>query len=374
LTKNNSVRYRSITVILSAVLLVVVVIYVFQQLASDTGVQPEIAKVQQSMDAANKLGSESSVPEITLPVEEPLTSVIAEDGTGVEEQLVEAQSATDEIPVVRDTERPRRTIEIITADKSTNPVKNENADNKVNTNRVPAATRETIKKPPAQLPQKAPSTVVAENKPTSNPSLSGINERPVRAEVKQDVSPTQTAMKTVSEPRQQAVAPKAQARDNISAIVSETQVPSLPATQTFASMAPPQLEKQISNNISDRELKDFIADFIRGYEAGDLALFMNLFAVDAQTPDQSNRQGIRKDYQELFLGTEKRQFIIDNLQWKKEDNNRATGEGGFKVIVQAPGETTLNTFNGKVTFQVQKGPQGIVIKRLEHAYGGGGQE
>jgi len=188
--------------------------------------------------------------------------------------------------------------------------------------------------------------------------------------VKQDVSPAQTKTPVVSEPQQNTKAPEAQATDNVPNIVATTEEPTLSKTPSFVSMAPPQLDKQISNTITDRELKDFIADFVRGYEAGDLALFMNLFAEDAQTPDQSNRQGIRKDYQELFQGTEKRQFIIDNLQWTKEDNNRATGVGGFKVIVQAPGETRLNSFIGRVTFQVQKGQRGIVIKRLKHTYRG----
>lgn len=139
-------------------------------------------------------------------------------------------------------------------------------------------------------------------------------------------------------------------------------------------MAPPRLEPSINNNISDRELRNFVTDFSLGYEAGDLDQFMRLFSKDAQTQDRKTLQGIRKDYQELFQGTEKRQFIIDNLKWDRQDDNRATGEGDFRVVVQAPGDPNLTTILGKVTFKVKKGSNGIRIWRLFHTTGGTGTE
>jgi len=392
---NNFARYRSITVMLSTVLLVVVIIYVFRQMTGDTDVQPEVAHVQESMELTDVSGNETTLLSGPLAVEEPLTLALAEEGARDQQQLTGSQAGSDEVPSISDIgQRRRRTIETITSGNVADSVARERLGESNTTNRFSATSKEIPKERPTQ-PERLPAKPVdVENKTPikeapvkqTAPRQALVSEKPVAGQVPEKTTTKKTLPPAVvaekrpapepvpAEPQQKPAAPVLQESGQIPDSVAEAQAPPLSSIPTFVSMAPPQPEKQISNNISDRELKDFIADFIRGYEAGDLALFMNLFAEDARTPDQSNRQGIRKDYQELFQGTEKRQFIIDNLQWNKEDNNRATGEGNFKVIVQAPGDTALNSFIGRVTFQVLKGPQGIAIKRLEHAYGSGGAE
>lgn len=369
LSDKNSARYRSITVMLSTALLVVVVIYVIQQITNDTDIQSdvvsELAQVQQSLEVVDDLDSES-IPPSTQEVDAVVEPVVPDQSSGDRGQLVESQTVPDVVPPIAAVEqRRRRTIETIPATDIAGPIASERVSDKNTTAKPPATTRETSQKTPA---------VVSQNKSLVDPVPTSANEKTTKMEMKQDVSQTQLPQVVPSKSRQESVTPVASGRDHVVDFAAETQAPSLSAAPTFDSMVTAQLEKPISNNISDRELSGFIADFVRGYEAGDLALFMNLFAEDAQTPDQNNRQGIRQDYQELFQGTEKRQFIINNLRWVKEDNNRAHGVGGFKVIVQAPGEAALSTFIGEVTFQVQKGPQGILIKRIEHTYGNIGTE
>ena len=205
--------------------------------------------------------------------------------------------------------------------------------------------------------------------PAAKPEVTEPTSRVATAETKKGITPKIQAQPAASQKsRPQLAAP--QIPESNQAPNPGNSKPSVPVQEvpSMVSMAPPQPKDQIFNTITERELKDLMNDFVRGYEAGDLNSFMKLFAEDARTNDQSSRQGIRKDYQELFQGTEKRQFLVNNLRWKKEDNNRATGEGDFQVIVQAPGALDLTIVSGKVSINVQKGPQGIVIKRLVHMY------
>jgi len=135
---------------------------------------------------------------------------------------------------------------------------------------------------------------------------------------------------------------------------------------TVESLAP-VVESEIKSNISLQELNDLVFDFMRTYEVGDLESFITLFSRQAHTNDRSDREGIKKDYRELFDITEKRQFIISKLRWER-DLNTARGEGEFQVNIQLKSNHRLSSYVGKVMLHVKKGSRRVLITRLVHEY------
>ena len=100
---------------------------------------------------------------------------------------------------------------------------------------------------------------------------------------------------------------------------------------------------------------------------------MSLFSKRAHTNDQSDREGIEKDYKELFQITEKRQFIISKLDWERGVNT-ARGEGEFRVNIQLKSDHRLSSYVGKIVLYVKKGSKRVLISQLAHEYEEAGEE
>lgn len=399
LAKNRTIQYRSVTVLLSIVLLVMVVVYVMQQLSDDTGVQPEVVQLEPTQDSSMDTGNGTADDPLPLfsdlPVEEPPTELLEEAPATEDQQLLETLPPL--VPPPGETgQRPRRTIAAIeeqdvqpTVDELTGTDTRSGTKSSVSTTGS-TSRRSTEVSQPASGSTSTPVTEVKKPAPQRNLPPVAADKEPAPPQVQTAGSTEPLKAEAEPEPRVQTPPPRApeSKREAATTKTQAPQVAQVPGTAgdlpgdnqglsespTFVSMAPPRLEPSINNNISDRELRNFVTDFSLGYEAGDLDQFMRLFSKDAQTQDRKTLQGIRKDYQELFQGTEKRQFIIDNLKWDRQDDNRATGEGDFRVVVQAPGDPNLTTILGKVTFKVKKGSNGIRIWRLFHTTGGTGTE
>lgn len=143
--------------------------------------------------------------------------------------------------------------------------------------------------------------------------------------------------------------------------------PVAPVPETLAAIAPPPPVPAISDGLRV-ELDAITAAFSRAYEAGDLPRLMSLFAEDASTNDQSNRQGIEKDYRDLFEQTSRRAFVFERVDWKADRDGSYTGDSVFHVYVDLKGQSGSNTLDGRVTFHVQKRAQGLVITRMSHSY------
>ena len=105
LAKNNSDRYRSITVLLSILLLVVAVIYVMQEISDDAEVQPNVAQVNQPVDTAKDGDGTTEPPESTLSAEEPPTMLMTEEAAKHEDQLLESQPPLVETPSAKNVEQ-----------------------------------------------------------------------------------------------------------------------------------------------------------------------------------------------------------------------------------------------------------------------------
>lgn len=120
--------------------------------------------------------------------------------------------------------------------------------------------------------------------------------------------------------------------------------------------------------IPQETLDSLMRVFVRSYEEGDLKRLLSVFAQDAHTNDRTDRNGIAKDYRELFEVTEKRQFIIDDLTWAPVNEERARGEGAFEVKVLLKGETSITTVRGQVKIDVEKRGREFLITRFFHSY------
>ncbi len=104
------------------------------------------------------------------------------------------------------------------------------------------------------------------------------------------------------------------------------------------------------------------------YASGDLEAFMSHFAPTAFTNDRTDLEGIRRDYRELFLNTERRKMQAD-LAWEMLDEQRARGEGRFVVTVQPKGAREARIVTGTLVVQVILDEQGMPrINGLFHTY------
>ena len=120
-----------------------------------------------------------------------------------------------------------------------------------------------------------------------------------------------------------------------------------------------------SSQISQPELATLLKRFVSAYQAGDIEQFLSLFAIDVRTNDRTSKVGLREDYAGLFNTTDMRQMVLGNVTWDVSDN-QASGWGNFEVKVRKAGQETIKTFNGSLTFQVEKIGGQVQIKKLYH--------
>lgn len=208
----------------------------------------------------------------------------------------------------------------------------------------PASTKVESKAPDVKQSVSANTPRVVENgaavKLEQKPASSGVKQESPVAEV--------SGMKTMPEPRVEPVSP----------------VPQVP----MVSSPPPPPPAPVITDALRFELDAVTASFSRAYEAGDLARLMSLFAENASTNDQSSRQGIEKDYRDLFEQTDRRAFVFERVNWSADQNGGYIGESVFHVYVNLKGQSGSNALDGRVTFHLQKRPQGFVITRMIHGY------
>lgn len=128
-----------------------------------------------------------------------------------------------------------------------------------------------------------------------------------------------------------------------------------------------------SRKITQSELAALLNRFVFVYQAGDIDLFLNLFASDVRTNAQTSKAGLRDDYERLFNTTNLRQMVLGKVTWEVNDNN-ANGWGNFEVKVRNEGQETIKAFNGSLTFHVEKIDGRLLIKKLYHGQWRAGAE
>lgn len=123
--------------------------------------------------------------------------------------------------------------------------------------------------------------------------------------------------------------------------------------------------KPATSPITAQDLQSLVNKFAQSYASGNIESMMALFADNAKTNDQNTTAGIRKDYLDLFQGTDTRQMIIKNMKWSLA-NNQATGEGPFEVNVRAKGKKAVTSVKGSLKITVMKSNSGAKIVQMIH--------
>ncbi len=169
------------------------------------------------------------------------------------------------------------------------------------------------------------------------------------------------ALREVTPPLQRSSPPQGEKQ-----LASPDSSKTLPATNIASASPRATAEQRMPDKITVGELSAMLRTFIAGYETGDLNRFMGLFAEEARTNERKNRAQIRKDYENLFLSTDMRRMVLQDLSWELK-GNRALGWGNFDVKVQSKGEQNVKTYSGSLAFQIERRGQAIRITRLYHS-------
>jgi putative secretion ATPase (PEP-CTERM system associated) len=141
-----------------------------------------------------------------------------------------------------------------------------------------------------------------------------------------------------------------------------------PAPVVAAAAAPqastPPAQTQ-SGDITAKDLQNLVNKFAQTYANGDIDGLMSLFANNAKTNDQTTIAGIRKDYVDLFKGTNTRQMIINNMKWTLS-GEQATGQGPFEVRVQPKGNNSTTVVKGSLKMTVIKNGGSSQVTEMIH--------
>lgn len=113
------------------------------------------------------------------------------------------------------------------------------------------------------------------------------------------------------------------------------------------------------------ELQDIVTRLVSSYESGDLESFADLFAVNAKTNDRQNLDGIKRDYADLFNGSNDRQMFIQGMQWSF-DENHAKGTGNLEAIVLSDTGNSVYSMGGKIQLVAQRIDGKVKITHMYH--------
>lgn len=114
------------------------------------------------------------------------------------------------------------------------------------------------------------------------------------------------------------------------------------------------------------ELATLLDRLAYAYRSGDMGAFLGLFANNAQIAQWSGREGMRREYAELFAGSTDRHFFLEDIRWRI-GGTKARGTGAFRADLRRDG--AVETYNGQLTLYVEKRPQGPLITEFYHDYG-----
>ena len=121
-----------------------------------------------------------------------------------------------------------------------------------------------------------------------------------------------------------------------------------------------------ASKITPDELRRIVGRFIQAYEAGDAERISGLLAKNAKSNDKVNREGITKDYADLFKVSSHRQLLIQNMTWDNQ-GEIAKGTGDIEAFIYRGDEQLPYTMRGKIQIVTKKQNNGeIEITHLYH--------
>ncbi len=119
--------------------------------------------------------------------------------------------------------------------------------------------------------------------------------------------------------------------------------------------------------ISEDELSAVLDRFREAYVTGDMNELVQLFARDARSDEDGNREAIARSYQKLFNITDERRLALNDLRWR-DVGDAVQGEGHFGVTVKEKGRDWESSYRGNISLRIQKRDGQVLITKLDHSY------
>ncbi|WP_455218611.1 hypothetical protein, partial [Kaarinaea lacus] len=207
------------------------------------------------------------------------------------------------------------------------------------------------------------SSAVAQNKSTTQLTSSTSTASTAKASQQnkfegKDISVTSTSPSAVAvvpvipKGSQEPVEPPAQ--------VSGDTVKTAPVK--IAKIEPIPLATQSISEITDANLKQFLSDFSKSFEKGDLNSLMALFTETARTSTQTTRNAIESEYKKLFSASKSRNITMVASTWDNE-GQFARGVGQYTTTV-TPQVGSPISVKGEYTMQLQLIDDKIKVSRF----------
>jgi putative secretion ATPase (PEP-CTERM system associated) len=115
------------------------------------------------------------------------------------------------------------------------------------------------------------------------------------------------------------------------------------------------------------DVETVVEEFRAAYEAGNMRMFVPLFADDVRTNDRSGIEQVKEDYQALFSSTEFRRFELSNMKWTRKVGS-ASGKGQFKVSVVRSRNNAVKIYKGDIDIEMRSQQGGLKITNFSYYY------
>lgn len=129
----------------------------------------------------------------------------------------------------------------------------------------------------------------------------------------------------------------------------------------------PSADSGAQQAMSQQEVDGLLGLFLTSYRAGDISGFLQLFSSDVRTNGRSDLDGIRRDYQNFFGETERREFVLSDMHWNLMET-AAAGQGKFNVGIRYKGDVDTKNVSGTITFLVERRQGTAVFTEMFHSY------
>ncbi|MDH5325974.1 MAG: hypothetical protein OEZ68_07675 [Gammaproteobacteria bacterium] len=111
------------------------------------------------------------------------------------------------------------------------------------------------------------------------------------------------------------------------------------------------------------ESQQLISRFTAAYNAGNLDAFSAFLSPNVISNGEMGRNNILAEYKTLFETSVKRQMVIDNLTWTREDY-KSIAKGNLSVSIQHKADAPATLYQGRIEFMITKDSN--LIKQFNH--------
>ena len=95
---------------------------------------------------------------------------------------------------------------------------------------------------------------------------------------------------------------------------------------------------------------------------------MSLFAEDAHTKAQRDREAIRLAYNQFFQGTQNRRLRLRDLTWTHDGQDTLIGRSPFVLTLKQEGQKKPVQFRGTIIFHVVNRSPHLLITQFDYEY------